>query len=104
TPGPRTVMTPQQFIAKWKKAQLSERSAAQQHFLDLCELLGQPKPAAADPEGAWYTFERGAHKTGGGEGWADVAWEYKRKSGDLVNPTILRPLQTVFFYKRRLPR
>src|SRR5437868_6935076 len=65
-------MTPQEFIAKWKKAQLSERSAAQQHFLDLCELLGQPKPAAADPEGAWYTFERGAHKTGGGEGWADV--------------------------------
>ena len=82
-------MTPQEFIAKWKKAQLSERSAAQQHFLDLCELLGQPKPAAADPEGAWYTFERGAHKTGGGEGWADVwmkgkfAWEYKRKRRSL---------------------
>src|SRR5216684_6130169 len=83
-------MTPQQFIAKWKKAQLSERSAAQQHFLDLCELLGQPKPAAADPEGAWYTFERGVHKTGGGEGWADVwmkgcfAWEYKRKRRNLL--------------------
>ena len=60
-------MTPQDFIAKWQRANLSERSAAQQHFLDLCELLGQPKPAAADPEGAWYTFERGAHKTGGGE-------------------------------------
>jgi len=32
------------------------------------------------------TFERGAHKTGGGEGWGDVwmkgrfAWEYKRHS------------------------
>src|SRR5260370_4078705 len=65
-------MTPQQFIAKWHKAQLSEWSAAQQHFLDLCELLGQPKPAAADPEGAWYAFERGVHKTGGGQGWADV--------------------------------
>src|SRR5260370_1499848 len=83
-------MTPQEFIAKWKKAQLSERSAAQQHFLDLCDLLGQPKPAAADPEGAWYTFERGAHKTGGGEGWADVwmrkhfAWEYKRKRRSLT--------------------
>jgi hypothetical protein len=24
------------FIAKWRKAALSERSAAQQHFLDLC--------------------------------------------------------------------
>ena len=42
------LMTPQEFIAKWKKTQLSERLAAQQHFLDLCELLGQPKPAAAD--------------------------------------------------------
>jgi hypothetical protein len=52
-------MTPQEFIAKWKPVNLSERSAAQQHFLDLCDLLGQPKPAAADPEGAWYTFERG---------------------------------------------
>jgi hypothetical protein len=83
-------MTPQQFIAKWQQANLSERSAAQQHFLDLCELLGQPKPAAADPDGAWYTFERGVKKTGGGEGWADVwmrkhfAWEYKRKRRSLL--------------------
>jgi hypothetical protein len=81
-------LTPHEFISKWKKTQLSERSAAQQHFLDLCELLGQPKPAAADPEGAWYTFERCVHKTGG-EGWADVwmrghfAWEYKRKRRSL---------------------
>ncbi len=83
-------MTPHEFIAKWQRANLSERSAAQQHFLDLCELLGQPKPAAADPDGAWYTFERGVHKSGGGKGWADVwmkahfAWEYKGKHKDLV--------------------
>jgi hypothetical protein len=38
-------MTPQQFIAKWREAQLAERSAYQQHFCDLCDLLGQPKPA-----------------------------------------------------------
>src|SRR5260370_14823724 len=81
-------MTPQQFIAKWHKAHLSERSASQQHFLDLCELLGQPKPAAADPEGAWYTFERGAKKSTGGNGCADVwmrenfACEYKGKHQD----------------------
>jgi len=61
-------MTPQEFIAKWKRANLSERSACQQHFLDLCDLLGQPKPAAADPDGAWYTFERGVQKTVGGKG------------------------------------
>src|SRR6266404_5526452 len=82
-------MTPQQFIAKWKRAELSERSACQQHFLDLCELLGQQKPAEADPKGEWYTFERGVEKTDGGQGWADVwmrahfGWEYKRKHKDL---------------------
>jgi len=82
-------MTPQEFIAKWQRASLSERSAYQQHFLDLCDVLGQPKPAAADPEGAWYTFERGVHKTTGEKGWADVwmrahfGWEYKGKHKDL---------------------
>src|SRR5688572_27900986 len=83
-------MTPQQFIAKWRKAALSETSGAQQHFLDLCDLLSHPKPAEADPEGAWYTFERGVRKTGGGKGWADVwkrsyfAWEYKGKHKNLA--------------------
>ena len=43
-------MTPQQFITKWKKAVLSERCASQSHFLDLCELLGQPKPVEANPK------------------------------------------------------
>ena len=82
-------MTPQQFIAKWQQVNLSERSACQQHFLDLCELLGQPKPAEADPEGEWYTFEKGVKKTEGGDGWADVwmrdhfGWEYKGKHKDL---------------------
>ncbi|HET6410121.1 MAG TPA: DNA methyltransferase, partial [Chthoniobacteraceae bacterium] len=82
-------MTPQQFIAKWQAAQLSERSACQQHFLDLCELLGQPKPAEADPDGAWYTFEKGVRTSTDGQGFADVwmrgkfAWEYKGKRKDL---------------------
>ncbi len=82
-------MTPQDFIHKWKRANLSERSAYQQHFLDLCDLLGQDKPAAADPDGAFYTFERGLHKMDGSRGWADVwlkghfAWEYKKKHRDL---------------------
>ena len=83
-------MTPQQFIVKWQQANLTERSAAQQHFLDLCDLLGQPKPADVDPDGSYYTFERGAHKMDGGEGWADVwmrghfGWEYKGKHRDLA--------------------
>src|SRR6516225_6178257 len=86
---PRPAMTPQQFIAKWKKADLSERSAYQQHFLDLCELLGQPKPADVDPAGKWFTFEKGVAKTDGGKGFADVwlqdkfGWEYKGKHKNL---------------------
>jgi hypothetical protein len=82
-------MTPQQFIAKWQKVSLSERSAAQQHFLDLCDVFEHPKPAEADPVGEWFTFERGAAKHGGGDGWADVwkrnyfGWEYKGKHKNL---------------------
>ncbi len=46
-------------------------------------------PREADPEGLWFCFERGARKTGGGDGWADVwrrgcfGWEYKGKRKDL---------------------
>ena len=82
-------MTPQQFIAKWQRVTLSERSACQQHFLDLCELLGQPKPAEADPDGSWYTFEKGVETSEDKKGWADVwmrghfGWEYKGKHKDL---------------------
>ena len=82
-------MTPAEFIQKWRATELKERSASQEHFLDLCELLEIEKPASADPKGEWFTFEKGASKTGGGEGWADVwrkecfAWEYKGKKKDL---------------------
>jgi hypothetical protein len=78
-----------EFVAKWKKADLKERSAAQEHFIDLCSVLGHPTPAESDPIGATYCFERGAAKRGGGEGFADVwkqgffGWEYKGKHKDL---------------------
>ena len=65
-------MTPQQFITKWRAVDLKERTAAQSHFIDLCRLLDLPDPVAADPKGEWFTFEKGASKTTGGEGWADV--------------------------------
>ena len=77
------------FVAKWKAVDLKERAAAQSHFNDLCRLLDEPTPIEADPEGTWYCFERGATKTTGGEGWADVwkrgcfGWEYKGKRKDL---------------------
>ena len=82
-------MTPQFFIQKWRSATLTERAAAQSHFNDLCALLAEPNPTDADPLGEWFAFEKGARKTGGGQGWADVwkkgcfAWEYKGKHKDL---------------------
>ena len=82
-------MRPTNFIAKWHASALKERSAAQEHFIDLCRLLGEPTPAEADPLGESYCFERGALKDGGGDGWADVwkrhhfAWEYKGKRANL---------------------
>lgn len=83
-------MIPQDFITKWQRAQLKERSASQEHFLDLCHLLGESTPAEADPDGKIYCFEKGTNKTDGGQGWADVwkrhhfAWEYKGKHKDLT--------------------
>jgi hypothetical protein len=82
-------MTPHEFLPKWRNAELKERSASQSHFNDLCALLGVVDPISADPTGEWFTFEKGASKTSGGEGWADVwrkgcfAWEYKGKRKDL---------------------
>ncbi len=87
--GSGQVVTPGSFIAKWRASALKERSAAQEHFIDLCRLLGEPTPAEADPTGETYCFERGARKDTGGDGWADVwkrhhfAWEYKGKHADL---------------------
>ena len=68
---------------------LKERSAAEEHCIDLCRLLGEPTPAEADPAGDHYCFERGAIKDSGGDGWADVwkrhcfAWEYKGRRANL---------------------
>ncbi len=77
------------FIRKWGDSTLRERQASQSHFNDLCALIGEKTPTEADPFGESYCFERGAEKTGGGDGWADVwkkgcfAWEYKGKHKDL---------------------
>ncbi len=82
-------MTIPEFIAKWRQVELKERSAAQEHFLDLCRLCEHPTPAAADPTGASFCFEKGAAKQGGGGGFADVwkrgafGWEYKGKHKNL---------------------
>lgn len=82
-------MTPHDFIRKWKTHALTERAAAQEHFIDLCRLFEHPTPAEADPAGEFFTFEKGAAIVGGGDGWADVwkkgffAWEYKKRRRNL---------------------
>jgi len=78
-----------EFVQRWKASTLTERAAAQSHFIDLCEVLSQPHPAAADQTGDSYTFEKHVSKLKGGKGFADVwkrgffAWEYKGKHKDL---------------------
>ena len=78
-------MTPEAFIALWKDNELTERAGAQAHFDDLCDLLGVDKPR--DPDN--YCFERGAKKSDGGDGWADVwkrgffGWENKKPGRNL---------------------
>ncbi len=85
------------FIRTCRASTLSERSGAQSHFNTLCRLLELAPPMDADPQGEWFTFEKGVTKTGGGKGWADVwrrhcfAWEYKGKHKDLA--AALRQLQ-----------
>ena len=82
-------LTPQEFVNKWQRTTLKERSASQSHFNDICALLGHPTPVEDDPTGERFTFEAGATKQSGGQGWADVwkkgcfAWEYKGKHADL---------------------
>ena len=89
-------MTPEEFIALWKNNPLTERAGAQAWFDDLCDLLGVAKPR--DPDN--YCFERGAGKSGGGDGWADVwmrsrfGWENKKPGRDL--PAALKQLTDYF--------
>ena len=40
----------QAFVDKWRGVQL-DRSASQEHFLDLCHLIDHPTPVEADATG-----------------------------------------------------
>ena len=52
-------------------------------------MVGVQTPVEADPQGDWFTFEKGLDKTTGGKGFADVwrkdcfGWEYKGQGKDL---------------------
>ncbi len=82
-------MTPQDFITKWRPGgpayALNEEQGAQSHFIDLCDLLGVPKPGSE----AGYKFEEKSALIGGRTGYADVfkqgafAWENKAPGKNL---------------------
>jgi type II restriction/modification system DNA methylase subunit YeeA len=82
-------ITPQEFVSKWKRVNAREKQIYQEHFIDLCHLIGHPTPLEYDPDGKTFAFEMGATKTAGGQGWADVAklgyfgLEYKGKNDDM---------------------
>jgi len=102
----RRSMTPSEFKRKWAKYSGKETSAYQEHFNDLCALLGQPSPVTADPTGSesfcfqkrvlkdaeLFAFDDGgrvAEEPESERGFADVwkrgcfAWEYKGKKKNL---------------------
>lgn len=82
-------MTPFKFAQKWGDAELRERAGSQEHFIDICRLVGESTPAEADPKGEFFTFEKSLRKEDGATGFADVwrkdcfAWEYKGHHADL---------------------
>lgn len=77
----------EQFIDKWSRADRTERQAAQEHFIDLCRVLGVPTPNEGDADD--YSFEKGVSKIDGTGGFADVwmrahfGWEYKKDRANL---------------------
>jgi hypothetical protein len=78
-------MTPEKFIQTWTNNDLTERAGAQSFIEDLCTLLDLDKPRSS----ADYSYEKGATKDGGKQGWADVwkrdhfGWENKKPGRDL---------------------
>jgi hypothetical protein len=60
----RYALTVDEFMARWRRADSRERSAAQERLIDLCPPVGHPAPAEADSTGATFCFEKGVGKTG----------------------------------------
>ncbi len=95
-------MTAAEFKKKWSRYQGKETSAYQEHFSDLCRLLGQLTPNEADPSGTdFFCYQKRVVKDAelfdadapdaepGERGFADVwkkscfGWEYKGKKKNL---------------------
>ena len=76
-------LSPEDFVKRWNRVTAGEKQTYQQHFIDVCHLIGAKTPIELDPTGENYTFEYGLKKTDGRQGYADVfyrklfAIEYK---------------------------
>ena len=56
-------MTPEQFIAKWRRSRGQEAAGAQEWFIDLCRVVGHGTPNELDPHAGMvhiraFRFER----------------------------------------------
>ncbi|CAG0968260.1 hypothetical protein ANAEL_01030 [Anaerolineales bacterium] len=58
-------ITPQEFVSKWKRVTSREKQSYQEHFIDLCRLVGHQTPNDYDPSGTRFGFEMGAAKSCG---------------------------------------
>ena len=82
-------MKADEFVAKWRGSAGRENASAQEHFIDLCRLVGEPTPNEDDPHQERYTFEKQTTRSSGPRGRVDVwlsgkfAWEYKGRHKDL---------------------
>lgn len=88
------LITPREFVRKWRDPETNESQSYQGHFIDVCRMVGYEPPGNKkhDYRGNLFSFEYGARKTTGSYGFADVylqrhfAMEYKapKKHKDLT--------------------
>ena len=82
-----SLLTAHEFVTKWRGDARKERSVSQEHFINLCQLVGHETPG--DNRDGTLVFEAGVVKDSGTPGWADAwkkgyfGWEYKGPKADL---------------------
>jgi len=96
-------LTPAAFAAKWHGVTATEKAGSQEHFIDLCRMLGEPTPHEADPIGAQYAFEKRVSKAArGGIGVGDQNWYQVRRVApptSRVNETAPIPVELLVAHR-----
>ena len=49
--GTTMTLAPQDFVSKWKRVTAREKQIYQEHFIDLCHLVGHQMQMEYDPSG-----------------------------------------------------